>query len=231
MEEPTPDDKLFNLLNKQLRTDYGDCPFVVDRRFESAVLIENYNGGRDATYVFVSRGAEWSEESPAALPTIRFAPFVPGTSIIYDVTDATLQGKARPFACDLRKHHRRIYAVLPVQIEAIKIGYQIVREDRQARVSFHDARGEQLEAVCPFEIQSTFEVGGRSCVVTKDAPKLLRTTAGSGEHNEVLYGLQFAPGTQTFLVRSLMTGREHKSSFSAWRTVVPVEPPKDGSPR
>jgi hypothetical protein len=223
MDEISEDDQLFMLLDKQLRPDYGDCPFVVDRAIAGGVTVEHYSGGRDATYVFVSRGPEWEESSPAARPTIRFAPFVAGTSIIYDVTDATLQGKARPFVCDLRKHSRRVYALLPYQIEAIAIRYQIVRDNRHAVISFHDARGESIQAVCPFEFQTDFEPG-RTCIIAKGVPRRLRTTTPSGEHDEVLRGPQMMPGTQNFLVRSLLTGREQKFAFSAWRTVVPVVP-------
>ncbi|HEX5102309.1 MAG TPA: hypothetical protein VFV87_00760 [Pirellulaceae bacterium] len=223
MDTPSADEESYRLLNDNLRTDYGECPFVVDAAFQSSVTVEHFSGGDDATYVFVSRGLAWSDSSRAAKPTIRFAPFVAGTDIIYDVTEATLQGKARPFECDLRQHSRKIYALMPFQVEVIQVSYRIVRDDRHALISFHDARGERIRAVSPFEFQTDFDPG-KTCVINYGVPKRLRATGRDGVYTEVLRGPQMTPGTQTFLVRSLLTGNQQKAAFSAWSTVVPVVP-------
>jgi len=85
--------------------------------------------------------------------TIGYAPFVEGTAIIYDLTDETMQGKARPFVCNLRQQLVRLYAVMPFQIEETALSIEGVGNNRHLHVAFLDARREAIQAALPFELR------------------------------------------------------------------------------
>jgi hypothetical protein len=66
-----------------------------------------------------------------------------------------MQGKARPFVCELREE-LKIYALLPVQLESIDVRVEVsdlFAPKKVLRVEFHDARGERLQAVLPFHLR------------------------------------------------------------------------------
>src|SRR4051812_3930178 len=105
-------------LERELLAEAGRGPFVIDQHAAKWVELRHFWGGRDATYVVVSRkSSEFVVPSGSILATIQYAMFVEGTTIIYDATDEMLQGKARPFVCDVTRQPARVYALLPMQIE------------------------------------------------------------------------------------------------------------------
>ncbi len=113
--------------------------FVSNAGATSQMIIEQFDGGRDAQYFVVSRkldkrpgaGLIRTETVPPR-QTIGFLPQVAGTDIIYDVTDETLQGKCRPFVCDLASVWSRVYALLPLQIETIELASSTTPDGRTA---------------------------------------------------------------------------------------------------
>jgi hypothetical protein len=123
------------------------------------VRLEHFAAGVDATYVVVQRAGSAGPLPQAAEITIGYAPFVEGTTLIYDLTAAAMQGKARPFACDLRRDAERVYAVLPVQVEGIRIRAEAAPRRRQLAVEFLDAGGQRIAAALPLRLAITGSFG------------------------------------------------------------------------
>jgi hypothetical protein len=185
--ETLPRDERLAALSRQLRAGEGECPFVIRRQREETVKLAHFSAGRDATYVALEA------DKPANI-TIGYRAFVEGTTLIYDLTDETLQGKARPFECDLRTGGRA-YALLPVQIEAISLALR----GRRIEVEFHDARGERIEAALPFKVMLTSaDSKVRAYYSSTDRDGRFVREISDAERGELL----------SVSVRSLLTGRD-----------------------
>ena len=170
-------------LQRELRPGVGECPFVVrDARHEVELL--HYSGGRDAEYIFVS-------QRRGEVVTIRYAPHVEGTTLIYDLTAGALQGKARPFACDLRETPLRVFALLPVQIEEIAVAVVQKKAEPAIQVEFRDAQGERLQAALPF------------CLTVEGQQPASYCTDKQGR-----FSLSVSAALRRVTVRSQLTGRE-----------------------
>jgi hypothetical protein len=186
----------FKALSQELRPGRGPCPFVVDDEAAESVSLSHFSGGRDVAYVVVARKAGQARERRLAV-TIRYAPFVEGTTIIYDVTDETMQGKARPFVCKLGELACRVYAVMPFQIEETAIQLDRIGPGQRLRVAFFDARCEVMEGALPFELQFVDSSGvirhGQQCATDRRGRYQMASVPGDAEKA---------------VVRSLLTGRE-----------------------
>jgi hypothetical protein len=170
----------------------------------SRVIIEQFDAGRDAQYFTISRNPKrMSRFPPDDVPpreTIGFLPQVAGTDILYDLSDTALQGKCRPFLCDLTKVWSRIYTLTPMQIESIAISSAKSPAGRAARVEFHDGRGQRLQAIFPFhywiEAHGSVLVGGHD------------TTAADGRFDFPAKILADLPAASRLTIHSQLTGRE-----------------------
>lgn len=186
----------------------ADPSLLVSRAGAGSVLrIDQLDGGRDAQYFFISR-KEQRHAFDRAIPvfpppreTIGFLPQVAGTDILYDLTDETLQGKCRPFVCDLTTMRCRVYALLPVQIETTALAAIGQGEDRNVTVEFHDACGRRLQALFPFHFRLA---AGGSEIKTG---YYYTNTDGQFDFSstKLLVGL---PAGSKLTVRSQLTGRE-----------------------
>src|SRR5436190_7217627 len=145
--------KRLKSLAHELRAATGPCPFVVDQEAARLIALSHYSGGRNATYVLVSRKLVGNPPLPDVAVTIGYAPFVEGTAIIYDLTDETMQGKARPFVCNLGGQLVRVYALMPFQIEETALSIERVGNNQHLHVAFLDARREAIQAALPFEMR------------------------------------------------------------------------------
>lgn len=191
----------------------GPPLFVSKAGAASRVVIKQYDAGRDATYLTVSRQPERAGrlenvELADAFPpreTIGFLRQVAGTDIIYDLTDETLQGKCRPFVCDLTTVRCRVYALLPVQIEAIALTAAATPAGRTARVEFHDARGQRLQALLPFHFR--IEADG------KEINTGYYVTESDGRFDFPPKLLTDLPPGSKLIVRSQLTGREQECTI------------------
>jgi hypothetical protein len=184
----------------ELRANRGSCPFVVDAQAAKHVALSHLSGGRDAMYVVVARKPNGQSPLPALAVMIGYAPFVEGTTIIYDVTDETMQGKARPFVCDLGRRMERMYAVLPFQVEETSIRCQGTSEDRRLEVAFLDGRRQRIQAALPFELR----------LLNPDGATLMAEYVATDRHGRFsrpMPSRSIATAT-TATVRSLLTGRE-----------------------
>jgi hypothetical protein len=190
-------DKRLVELERELRPGDGPCPFVVLDPPSANIRLTHFSAGRDATYVMIDDARDMSANRNTASVTIGYAPFVEGPTLIYDLTDETLQGKARPVSCDLCRNGRRVYAVVPVQIETIRIRMR----RQQIEIEFHDALGERIQAALPFQLTAS----GAS----RDRIERYACTTRDGRFaQDIPDSLGAAPWT--IVVGSLLTGRaEH----------------------
>lgn len=199
-------DKRLRELENQLRLPEGECPFVVREAAGREVTLRHYDGGRDAQYVIVERRG-LTPVSPAKVVTVRYAPFVESTAIIYDATARAMQGKTRPFACDLTEVPQRVFALLPVQIESIRLRADAERGRVRFRVAFLDASGDTIQAALPFELKLL--PANRREPFIKDC-----STARSGEFDQSpAYNWPMAGERWQVVVRSLLTGDEATVEF------------------
>lgn len=143
----------FKPLMHELRPPAGMCPFIADGPDAKYVAVSHYRAGRDATCIHVARKRDSSAPFADLAVTIRYAPFVEGTAIIYDLLHETMQGKARPFVCDLAHRFLHIYMLLPLQIEKTSMRIEGATENRAIHISFLDACDEIIQAALPFELR------------------------------------------------------------------------------
>ena len=184
-------------------------PLLVARAGAGSVLrIDQYDGGRDAQYFFISR-KEQEHAFDRAIPvfpppreTIGFLPQVAGTDILYDLTDESLQGKCRPFVCDVTTVRCRVYALLPAQIESIALTADARLAGRAAQVEFHDARGQRLQAIFPFH----FRIEADGSEIKDKAGYYYTESHGRFDFPPQL--LADLPAKCRLTVRSQLTGRE-----------------------
>jgi hypothetical protein len=198
VDHPELDDinRRFKPLFRYLRPGEGDCPFAIDKRAMQQVAVSHYSAGSDAALVQIGR--KWDGKLPLdeLAITIHYAPFVEGTTIIYDLFDETMQGKARPFACDLNHRFARMYMLLPFQVEQTLIVLRGAGHDRFADVSFLDARQEIIQAAFPLELRFLNPDG-----------KVL--TSSYGATNRLgRFNTKLPPDSGNILVRCCLTGRE-----------------------
>ena len=201
-------DRRLESLQRELRVGRGECPFIFLDKGKIEARLAHYDGGRDVTYVAVTRAADIAiniSGGAVAVVTIGYAPFVEGTTIIYDLTDEMMQGKARPFACDLSRTPCRMYAVLPFQIEQVKIAVDKLPQPQRLLVGFLDARGERIQAALPFRVQ----------VVAADRAALdeYACTDRQGQFSRDIPELAGRANAK-IVVRSLLTGRDDSAAFS-----------------
>jgi hypothetical protein len=202
-EHPEIDEinRRFKPLFCYLRPGEGACPFVIDESAAKRVAVSHHSVGRDATLVQIGR--KWDGNLPLEdlEVTIRYAPFVEGTAIIYDLLDETMQGKARPFVCDLRHRFARIYMVLPYQVENTSIRLRNEGERRVLHLGFTDGRREIIEAALPLELRVSDATG-----------KLLSATyAATNRLGQFDYELP--DQGSTVVVRSCLTGQEDTATL------------------
>jgi hypothetical protein len=206
MADPLEDSRFTRLL-RELKVDYA-APFVAKGAAAKEVELCHYDAGRDASYVLVTR----SEAAEVVHKIVTIDPKnIAGTTIIYDVTAEALQGKARPFTCDLGTETGRVYAIAPYQIEDISLRVEKNEfGDVRVHVAFLDARGERLQAALPFARWLTNPLGS-------NRDEICLTTDRAGSYSDWLrWGPGDGSGLWTVSVRSLLTGRTQSARFE-WK--------------
>lgn len=143
------------LEERKFRRDAAIVPQLGERSKLASVEI---SGGRDVKYVIVYAREVPENWQPGIQETLVYRRDVAGTDLVYDLTGEFMQGKARPFECDLRKLPLRIYAVLPFQVERIELaaeqrpdiklihneGHDAYRVSLNLRVTIQDATGSPI---------------------------------------------------------------------------------------
>jgi hypothetical protein len=185
-------------LLEELRPDGGPCPFVVDEDAAQRVSLAHYSGGRDATYILLSQKRNDGQPPSDVSITIRYASFVEGTMIIYDLVDETMQGKARPFVCSLGQRTSRIYALLPFQIEETTLRVEVSTGERYLEVAFRGAQGETIQASLPFELR----------LLSADGETLHAEYFATNRIGQFVQNPAVLSRASKAVVRSLLTGHE-----------------------
>lgn len=178
----------------------GPCPLVVAAKTARRVSLQHYSGGTDIEYVVVSPKTAANLPDQTLTITLGYAPHVPGTALIYDATSETMQGKARPFNCELQPAAPRIFALLPFQIEGAVAAIDTHPNHRQYNIRFIDGRGEPIHGALPLEILPA------AASKQPTTPRFLSTDR-SGTCRVLLN----APASvQRIQVRSLLTGHTYE---------------------
>ncbi len=189
----------FKPLFHYLQPGEGACPFVIDAQAAKQVAISHHSAGRDAVLIQISRN--WDGKLPLdnLAVTIRYAPWVEGTAIIYDLMDETMQGKARPFVCDLKHRFARMYMLLPYQVEKTSIRFRNERASRVARIGFLDAQGQTIEAALPLMLRVD-DAGGKPLLSAQAATNRLG-----------ICDFELPDEARRLSVRSCLTGQEENA--------------------
>lgn len=188
----------FATLQAACKADSHPPLFVSQSAEASRLIITQLDGSRDAKFLLVRAGQ--SASNPLR-ETIGYRPEVAGTALIYDLSAETMQGKARPFACTLAKGETKVYAILPVQIEAIAVRIESTEKGRIPHVEFHDARGERLQAILPFHLRIENSEG-------KPLVQGYYATDRDGRFASQPQLLADAPAGSRVVIRSQLTGNE-----------------------
>lgn len=199
------------LAQGQFRRDAAIVPVAGARSKLASVEID---GGRDVKYVIVYARELPASSRPGIRESVTYRRDVAGTDVIYDLTGEFLQGKARPFACDLRTLPLRVFAVLPFQVERLKMSAQQravarPRSERQhegriahlkLRVQFLDGADEPMEGRFPIGLGLRRRDDEVSCG--------RYTTTDNLEPFTLAFPVASADRDLRVVVRSLMTGDE-----------------------
>lgn len=200
------------LQKRDFRPDAAIVPALGKRSGLASVEID---GGRNVKYVIVYAREVPENWRPGIQETLTYRRDVAGTDLVYDVTGEFLQGKARPFECDLRQLPLRVYVILPFQVErlevvaqqrvAVKLRSEGGREARlvnvKLQVQFLDAAEEPLAGRLPIYLgerrrEPDWERGGYTIISHKRGPTQFTTSIDS------------VPRDWRLVVRSCLTGDE-----------------------
>jgi hypothetical protein len=169
----------------------------------SLLACEGFVGGKDVEIVLV-RAKRGPDGKPLAVKeTLTYRKDVAGTDLVYDLTGEFMQGKARPFDCDLREQPARLYALLPFQVENLAIVAARQQQDKiTIEVEFHNALGKRVEGSLPCEVVLQMPDGKAAWerfLATSQAGKLAATA-------DLPPKSPF--GKWSLVVRSLLDGKE-----------------------
>lgn len=203
----------------------GETTYLVpEKGGMSQIKLREMDGGKDVTYILaINSSFAESEGEPATWQpvqeTLGYRHDVAGTDLIYDLTGEFLQGKARPFECDLSRLPVRLYAALPFQVERTVVAAEqrVVLPGPAAdskpgqirvRVEFQDGGGQTIVGAMPFHLSlvapqgDSLEIGYYS-------------TSRDGRFNALVsLPKEVTVGTWSLVVRCQLRGEE---------TTLPVE--------
>jgi hypothetical protein len=115
----------------------------------SFLTCEGFAGGKDVEIVLVRAKRDASGKPLAVKETLTYRKDVAGTDLVYDLTGEFMQGKARPFDCDLRNKPARLYALLPFQVESLAVEAKQQQDEIAIEVEFQNALGKLVEGCLP----------------------------------------------------------------------------------
>lgn len=203
----------------KFRRDAAIVPQLGNRSKLASVEI---SGGRDVKYVIVYAREIPQSFQPGIEETLTYRRDVAGTDLVYDVTGEFMQGKARPFECELRKLPLRIYAVLPFQVEKLHLSIQqrvefptirpreldVFFPSLQTRVRLLDAAGEFIAGKFPIAVE----------YICRQSHRRIRgfslADAETGGLLEIITAMKPEAGQWELAVRLLLAGDEARLPFS-----------------
>ncbi|MGI8982735.1 MAG: hypothetical protein ACR2FY_26165 [Pirellulaceae bacterium] len=115
----------------------------------SQLTCEGFSGGKDVVLVLVRARPDSQGRHQAVREKLTFRQDVAGSNLVYDLTGEFMQGKARPFDCDLREQPARLYAVLPFQVESLTVIAKQQGGMVNLAVEFLTALGNRVQGTLP----------------------------------------------------------------------------------
>jgi hypothetical protein len=116
---------------------------------QSKLTCEGFTAGKDVELVLVRAKSGEDGKALAVLETLTYRKDVAGSDLVYDLTGEFLQGKARPFDCDLRKQPQRLYALLPFQVEKLAVVAGKPSDKVSFAAEFQNALGQRVRGALP----------------------------------------------------------------------------------
>ena len=125
-------------------------PALVPAEAERSLLTcDGLVGGKDVEIVLV-RAKRGPDGKPLAVKeTLTYRKDVAGTDLVYDLTGKFMQGKARPFDCDLRNQPARLYVLLPFQVENLAAVARQQQNKITIEVEFQNALSKCVKGSLP----------------------------------------------------------------------------------
>ena len=171
----------------------------------SQLTCEGFTGGKDVEIVLV-RAKKGADGKPLAVrETLTYRRDVAGTDLVYDLTGEFMQGKARPFDCDLRQQPARLYALLPFQVDQLSVESDQQRDKIHLRVAMLNALGKPAAGTLPCHAQ--LGIGG------KVAWSSFLATSKNGTLANTIDFPQDPRGKWSLIVRSLLDGQQATREF------------------
>ena len=171
----------------------------------SQLTCEGFTGGKDVEIVLV-RAKKGADGKPLAVrETLTYRRDVAGTDLVYDLTGEFMQGKARPFDCDLRQQPARLYALLPFQVEQLKVETDKHGDKITLRVAFLNALGQPAAGTLP--CHARLGIGGMV------AWESFLATSNDGTLSHTIDFPKDPRGKWSLLVRSLLDGQQSTTKF------------------
>jgi hypothetical protein len=169
---------------------------------QSLLLSESVGGGKDVEIVVVLAKLDSQGKALPVLETLTYREDIAGSDLVYDLTREFMQGKARPFDCDLRKLPVRIYALLPFQVEGLQVAARQQGTKIAMDIEFQDALGKRVAGPlpCHARLQSPAGKAVWEKFLSSSKEGLLSIAPGLPENP--------TPGKWLVIVRSLLDGKE-----------------------
>jgi hypothetical protein len=119
----------------------------------SLLTCEGIAGSKDVEIVLVRAKRDANGKPLAVKETLTYRKDVAGSDLVYDLTGEFMQGKARPFDCDLRNQPARLYALLPFQVEGLIVVAKQQQDAIAIEVEFQNALGKRVKGSLPCHAQ------------------------------------------------------------------------------
>jgi hypothetical protein len=174
----------------------------------SQLTCEGFAGGKEVQLVLV-RAKLGADGKPLAVrETLTYRRDIAGSDLVYDLTGEFMQGKARPFDCDLREQPARLYALMPFQVEMrvsaeVESGNFGEADKVKVRVDFLNGLGKPAAGALPCHALLRAPDG-------KVAWERFLATSSEGS---LAQRLDMPRGKWQLVVRSLLTGEESSSEL------------------
>ena len=182
-----------------------------------ACHISQWRAGADVRIALVApdKYSALKAGGAAVNPSLTYGPEIAGTDLLYDITGERMQGKARPFVCDLAKFPIRVYAILPFQMEMVAVAaQQRVSRAPLVSVQFQDASQTRIQGALPFHWSltrvnaDTNANEGRSNAPSQVASAFASTNRDGEFQDRLPFPGGAAPGQWRLAIRSCLTGEE-----------------------
>ncbi len=168
----------------------------------SLLTCESFSAGRDVELVLVRAQRDPQGKELAVRETLTYRQDVAGSDLVYDLTGEFMQGKARPFDCDLCEQPARLYALLPFQVENLMVIAKQQAGMVGLEIEFRNALDRRVEGTLPCYAVLKSPDG-------KVAWERYLTTSKDGT---LTAAAELPPGTPrgkwSLIVRSLLDGKE-----------------------